>query len=282
MKKEIIVTISWDDGQKLDLKFANLLKKYGLKETFYISPRNREWDKGKLLSNEEIYQLTRDFEIGCHTMTHQRLTKIREDQAYREILDSKLFLEKIINKDIKSFSYPYGDYNNKIRNLVKKAGLIVGRTSKRHSFKYPLDPLVLETTLHTYNHVLDLAKILQFSEFNLVEFYKSLDWEYLAKRMFDYVLKRGGGYHLWGHSQEIDARGHWSKLENVLIYIAGRKNIRYLTNAEILMIPKKKTMKKRVINIAMASMITPNYRNTNPEVKPGKKYQISRLFRKPK
>jgi hypothetical protein len=87
---------------------------------------------------------------------------------------------------------------------------------------------------------------------------------------------------LWGHSQEIDARGHWSKLENVLIYIAGRKNIRYLTNAEILMIPKKKTMKKRVINIAMASMITPNYRNTNPEVKPGKKYQISRLFRKPK
>lgn len=198
MKKEIIATISWDDGQKLDLKFANLLKKYGLKGTFYISMRNREWDKGKLLSNKEIYQLSRDFEIGCHTMTHQRLTKIREDQAYREILDSKLFLERIINKDIKSFSYPYGDYNNKIRNLVKKAGLIVGRTSKSHSFKYPMDPLVLETTLHTYNHVLDLVKILQFSEFNLVEFYKSLDWEYLAKRMLNYVLKKKGGFIICG------------------------------------------------------------------------------------
>jgi hypothetical protein len=40
MEKEIIVTISWDDGQKLDLKFTNLLKKYGLKGTFYISTRN--------------------------------------------------------------------------------------------------------------------------------------------------------------------------------------------------------------------------------------------------
>ena len=64
---------------------------------------------------------------------------------------------------------------------------------------------------------------------------------------------------MWVHFQEIDTHGHWSKLENVLIYIAGRKNIRYLTNAEILMIPKKKTMKKRVINIAMFPMITPNY-----------------------
>ncbi len=146
-----------------------LLKKYNLKCTFYISPKNREWEKAELMSEDEIKKISRDFEIGCHAMTHQRLTKIREDQAYREILDSKLFLEKIINKDIKSFSYPYGDYNNKTRNLVKKAGLIVGRTSKSHSYKYSLDPLILETTLHTYNHVLDLVKILQFSEFNLVE-----------------------------------------------------------------------------------------------------------------
>jgi peptidoglycan/xylan/chitin deacetylase (PgdA/CDA1 family) len=239
-KEEMIVTISWDDGQKLDLKFANLLKKYGLKGTFYISPRNREWDKGELLSDKEIYKLSKDFEIGCHTMNHQRLTEIKEDQAYREILDSKLFLEKIINKKIESFSYPYGDYNNKIRNLVEKAGLIIGRTSNRYSFKYPLDPLVLDTTLHTYDHILDLAKILKFSRFNPIEFCKNLDWEHLARRMFDYVIRRGGVYHLWGHSKEIDTLSHWGKLENVLAYIAGRKNIRYLTNAEILMVPKKK------------------------------------------
>ena len=41
MKKEIIVTISWDDGQKLDLKFANLLKNTDLREPF-IFPRRTE------------------------------------------------------------------------------------------------------------------------------------------------------------------------------------------------------------------------------------------------
>jgi len=33
-------------------------------------------------------------------------------------------------KNIKSFSYPYGDYNNKIRKLVKKAGLCLLTTRK--------------------------------------------------------------------------------------------------------------------------------------------------------
>ena len=31
-----IVTTSWDDGNKLDLKLAALLDKYGLVGTFYI------------------------------------------------------------------------------------------------------------------------------------------------------------------------------------------------------------------------------------------------------
>jgi peptidoglycan-N-acetylglucosamine deacetylase len=259
MEKEIVVTLSWDDGHKLDLKFASLLKKYGLKGTFYISPDNREWEKDKLLSNEEIYQLSKDFEIGCHTMTHKRLTKIKEDEAYREILDSKLFLEGIINKEIKSFSYPEGGYNKKVINLVKMVGLTIGRTSRRYSFKYPLDPLALETTLHTYNHISDLFRILKFSKFNLAEFYKNLDWENLAKRFFDSVLKTGGVYHLWGHSREIDARNQWGKLENVLTYISGKKNIRYLTNSEIIAIDKKKTTRIKIVNICIQPSITPNY-----------------------
>jgi hypothetical protein len=39
----IYVTTSWDDGHKLDMKLAVLLKKYGIKGTFYICPN--EWQK---------------------------------------------------------------------------------------------------------------------------------------------------------------------------------------------------------------------------------------------
>ena len=96
MKKQIIVTTSWDDGHKLDLKLAKLLKKYGIRGTFYISPKNREFREEDLLSDEEIIKLDRDFEIGAHTMTHPRLTKISEREAFNEIIDSKKYLENLI------------------------------------------------------------------------------------------------------------------------------------------------------------------------------------------
>ncbi len=43
MKK--IVTTSWDDGHKLDLKLAHLLQKYNMPATFYVSPECREFSK---------------------------------------------------------------------------------------------------------------------------------------------------------------------------------------------------------------------------------------------
>src|SRR4030042_4400072 len=99
MDKEIIVTTSWDDGHKLDLKLALLLKKYGIRGTFYISPKNREFRKADLLSDEEIIKLGRDFEIGAHTMTHPRLTRIGEKEAFAEIMVSKKHLEKSLGEE---------------------------------------------------------------------------------------------------------------------------------------------------------------------------------------
>ena len=42
----MLVTTSWDDGRKYDLRLARSLKQYGLKATFYIAPRNRELAEG--------------------------------------------------------------------------------------------------------------------------------------------------------------------------------------------------------------------------------------------
>ena len=98
-KKIKIITTSWDDGHKLDLKLAKILQKYNIKGTFCISPNNREWNKKDLLSDKEIKQLSQDFEIGAHTMTHPLLTKISERDAIQEIRDSKIFLEKLIRKN---------------------------------------------------------------------------------------------------------------------------------------------------------------------------------------
>ena len=94
--KKIIVTTSWDDGHKLDLKLAKLLKQYGIKGTFYVSPKSREIVKSNRLSDMDIKSLHQDFEIGAHTMTHINLGESDNKKAIREIRASKKYLEKIL------------------------------------------------------------------------------------------------------------------------------------------------------------------------------------------
>lgn len=237
MEKKVIVTTSWDDGHKLDLKLAELLNKYGIKGTFYISPKNREFKSEDLLSDEEIIKLNKDFEIGAHTMTHPRLTIISEREAFNEIIDSKKYLEMLLGEKVRCFCYPGGKHNKKIMELVGKAGFYYSRTMKKFEF-YPDNNLLSSgTTMEAYRNSLitlplDSVKILAFSHFNFIEFFKSLNWEFLAKKFFDHVEKYGGVYHLWGHSWVIEKSNDWEKIERVLSYISKKIDAKYLTNYE--------------------------------------------------
>jgi peptidoglycan/xylan/chitin deacetylase (PgdA/CDA1 family) len=243
MKKQVIVTTSWDDGHKLDLTLAKLLKKYEIKGTFYISPENREFKKSDLLSNEEIVALSTDFEIGAHTMTHPRLTKICEREAYSEIFQSKRYLENLTKNKVRCFCYPAGKYNQEIKRIVKNVGFRYARTTERFCFRISDDLLLSGVALETYrnsipNFPLDFFRILMFSKLDPIETFNNLHWEYLAKKTFDHVIKNGGIYHLWGHSWVIERNNDWNKVEHVLSYIGRRKNIKYLTNYETVDITK--------------------------------------------
>jgi glycosyltransferase involved in cell wall biosynthesis len=232
--KTIAVTTSWDDGHKLDTRLAKLLKNYGIKGTFYICPQDREFKHADLLSPQGILSISEDFEIGGHTITHPHLTKITGSQADDEIAQSKTYLEGLLQKEVTAFCYPYGDYNEEVKGLVKKHGYKLARTTKRYAFDVSQDVFALPTTFHTYAHYSDLHKILYFAGFSLKNVEKYWDWEKLAMALFDRTCLTGGVFHLWGHSWEIEKYNGWQKLENVLSYIAGKDNVVHQTNTESL------------------------------------------------
>jgi len=89
------------------------------------------------------------------------------------------------------------------------------------------------TTIHAYKHFHDVFKKAKFSHWSPIEFNKNMDWEYLAKKMFDHVLEQGGVYHLWGHSWLIDQHKDWDKLDRVLAYISDKKAVKYAENKEL-------------------------------------------------
>lgn len=225
-----VVTTSWDDGNSLDLKLADLLCKYNLKGTFYI-PKECEY---RSLSGTEIKELGSRFEIGAHTLTHPDLTLIEQKRANEEIFQSKRYLEDLLGKRIEMFCYPKGHYNQDIIESLKKSGFIGARTTDNFNFDFPSNPFRIATTIHVYplkrieiRGYFDRAKEVH------LPFYCYYNWVWLARATFRYVHKKGGVWHLWGHSWEIEKYDMWRMIEHVFKYVTGRKNVSYLMNNEL-------------------------------------------------
>jgi len=79
------------------------------------------------LNIEELQTLASHelFEIGAHTVTHPLLAAQSAEQQFSEIGGSKAWLQKLLNRPVTSFSYPYGGadhYNLSAVQAVRELG----------------------------------------------------------------------------------------------------------------------------------------------------------------
>jgi len=229
-----VLTTSWDDGHRRDVRLARMLQDHQLKATFYVAPENQELAKQDLLSAAQIRELSNDFEIGAHSMTHRRLPDIPVQEAAREIAESKAVLEQVVGREIKAFCYPGGAYTPLHVQLVRQTGYRYARTVNRYAFTAG-DPYEAGTSVHVYNHKfgLDLLRLVRFAKFQPTRVLRCLEWDALAKAMFDHVIDEGGIYHIWGHSWEIEQHSYWERLEEVFRYISANPEVNYVTNGEL-------------------------------------------------
>jgi peptidoglycan/xylan/chitin deacetylase (PgdA/CDA1 family) len=81
----------------------------------------------RVLSSRELSELARDglIEIGSHTVMHPRLSSLSAKLQEDEISRSRADLEEVLEREVASFAYPYGqssDYNASTISLLKKQG----------------------------------------------------------------------------------------------------------------------------------------------------------------
>jgi peptidoglycan/xylan/chitin deacetylase (PgdA/CDA1 family) len=126
--------LTFDDGYRDFLTTANaILLRYGFTATvFMVAGQIGQWSSwtGKdgersapLLSWPELRRLCElGTSVGSHTMTHKRLSQIPHEEAVCEIQESKQVLEEGLGKPIRFLSYPYADYDERVRSLVSEAG----------------------------------------------------------------------------------------------------------------------------------------------------------------
>ena len=222
----LIVTTSWDDGHENDARLAGLLTRYNMKGTFYVTKNYK-----KPLSPEKIIEISRNHEIGAHTLNHPILTQISLKEAEKEITGSKIYLENLVHKSVNMFCYPSGKFNEGIKQVIKKSGFVAARTCKTGNFEFPHDSYEWQISMHLSNGspLLTSTMILK----NKLPLKTFFDWELRAKYLFNLALNRGGIFHIWGHSWEFEEKNEWEKLERVIRYLANRKAVLYKTNGEI-------------------------------------------------
>ncbi len=80
-----------------------------------------------MLTDGQIQSLARNgISIGAHTVNHPILCSVSGEIARREIKDSKLYLEELLQTPIDFFAYPNGkpdlDYREEHRDIVKELG----------------------------------------------------------------------------------------------------------------------------------------------------------------
>ena len=243
-----IITTSWDDGHPLDLKLAKLLKRYNIPATFYVPVKIQE---GETLTPDQIKEIANDFDIGGHTYSHINLTELPKADAYEEIIKGKDYLEESISREIQSFCYPFGTYNEEVINMVKKGGFEGARTVKLLEIKVK-SRFEIGTTIHVgeggrshFRNFLKRSKVLPNARMPVYLLARNLlfkDWFETAVDSLDFVVKNGGVFHLWGHSWEIERWNNWEKLKLIFEYISKvnkNKKVLLMNNTELIQYLKR-------------------------------------------
>ncbi|RYG34324.1 polysaccharide deacetylase family protein, partial [bacterium] len=124
------IGITFDDGYENFLGHAlPVLQKNGLFGTVYLVADRfggtNDWDEGseRLLDEAQIAQcLAAGTEFGSHTCTHIDLKAASIKDAHREIEESRRKIGYTVQREVRTFCYPYGRYDDRVRALVADSG----------------------------------------------------------------------------------------------------------------------------------------------------------------
>lgn len=220
-------TTSWDDGHPLDRRLAELLARHGVGATFYCPLRNAEGLP--VMGAADMRALDGAFEIGSHTHDHAYADRMPLAAWRQQVHAGKAALEDHLGHAVAGFCYPGGRVVRGAREVVAEAGFRHARGGENLRWDCGTDPLLVPSTLQCFGHP---RRVL------LRNFLRRGHWarrwtlarvclsepalEQRLRAALAATLARGGVFHLWGHSWELERQGLWPLLDRFLAHVAAR------------------------------------------------------------
>ena len=212
-------TLSYDDGVEQDKRLIEIFDRYRVKGTFnlgygVLGHKPQGPFKADKVETHEVKELYRNHEVAGHGLYHSDLSSLGEPYMMYEIIEDKMQLERLVEKPLKMFAYPFGLFNDKVKDGLKKAGYKGARTVlSTHGFDLPKDTLEWNPTCHHNDE--RLSELLQ---------------QFVNSHSMKAQL-----FYLWGHAYEFDRDNNWNVIEEALEYInANREGIWFASNGQIL------------------------------------------------
>jgi peptidoglycan/xylan/chitin deacetylase (PgdA/CDA1 family) len=77
----------------------------------------------KVMSVEQLRALPEDLvNIGSHTVSHPFMPEIASEMARSELVNSKLALERMLGREVATFSFPFGGFSNELVETCRETG----------------------------------------------------------------------------------------------------------------------------------------------------------------
>lgn len=219
------ITFSFDDGVEQDIRLIEMFDRYGLKGTFNLNsgsfgmqitlpvqgvevPHHR-------FTGDKIRAIYQNHEVAAHTLTHPGLYDLSDEELIRETEEDRKNLEKLCGREVVGMAYPFGDCDDRIARVLRAhTGVQYARTVRDNgAFHRQKDLLQFDPTVHAT----DFARM-----------------EELWQAFCQLPKEQEAIFYIWGHSYEFDAVG-WQPMEDFCREIAGRDDIFYGTNAQVLL-----------------------------------------------
>ena len=103
---------------------------------------------GRILDEDELSTLVADstIEVGSHSLDHAMLSRLSPEEQQTEIAGSRAALERMIDRPVRSFAYPFGGadhFDETSVSLVQEAGYTLAVTLARTAVTRRSDPFRL-------------------------------------------------------------------------------------------------------------------------------------------
>jgi peptidoglycan/xylan/chitin deacetylase (PgdA/CDA1 family) len=128
------IVITFDDGYQDCFEFAMpILQARGQTATFFLvaglAGKSSEWLREErsiefpLMDWEAARRLeAAGFHCGAHGFRHRRLTDLSRADCREELVSSRRMLEDQLGREVRDMAYPYGRYDQTVRDLTQEAG----------------------------------------------------------------------------------------------------------------------------------------------------------------